>query len=63
MIDALFSCDLVAGKRAVDSITFMSSDLEENEISEIEDVELSFHVFDMTGWDTIADTELVNITF
>lgn len=63
MMDALFSCDIVAGKRAVDSITFMSSDLEENEISEIEDVELSFHVFDMTSWDTIVDTELVNITF
>lgn len=63
MVDALFSCDVVAGKRAVDTITFMGSDLEENEITAIEDVELSFHVFDFDGWDTIADTEVVNITF
>ncbi len=63
MVDAMFSCDVVAGKRAVDTITFMESDLEENEITAIEDVELSFHVFDMAEWETIVDTEVVNITF
>ena len=63
MVDAIFSCDVVAGKRAVDAITFMGSDLEENEITAIEDIELSFHVFDFDGWDTIVDTEVVNITF
>ncbi len=63
MVDAMFSCDVVAGKRAVDTITFMNSDLEENEITTIEDVELSFHVFDSGEWDTIVDTEVVNITF
>lgn len=63
MVDALFSCDVVAGKRAVDTITFMDSDLEENDITAIESVELSFHVFDFDGWDTIVDTEVVNITF
>ena len=63
MVDALFSCDVVAGKRAVDTITFMDSDLEENDITAIENVELSFHVFDMAEWETIVDTEVVNITF
>lgn len=63
MIDAIFSCDVAAGKRAVDTITFMESDLEENDITAIEDVELSFHVFDMTDWETIVDTEIVNIIF
>lgn len=63
MVDAMFSCDVVAGKRAVDTITFMESDLEENEITAIEDVELSFHVFDMAEWETIIDTEVVSITF
>lgn len=63
MVDAMFSCDVVAGKRAVDTITFMETDLEENEITAIEDVELSFHVFDMAEWETIVDTEVVNITF
>lgn len=63
MVDALFSCDVVAGKRAVDVITFMEADLEKNSISDIENVELSFHIFDMIEWDTIADTETVYITF
>lgn len=63
MVDAMFSCDVVAGKRAVDTITFMESDLEENEITAIEDVELSFHIFDFDGWDTIVDTDVVNINF
>lgn len=63
MIDALFSCDVVAGKRAVDTITFMDSALEENDITAIEDVELSFHIFDAEEWDTIVDTEVVTITF
>ena len=63
MVDAMFSCDVVAGKRAVDTITFMETDLEENEITAIEDIELSFHVFDMAEWETIVDTEVVKITF
>lgn len=63
MIDPMFSCDVVAGKRAVNGIIFMESDLKENEIMTIDDVELSFHVFDFEDWKTIVDTEAVNITF
>lgn len=63
MVDPIFSCEVVNGKRAVDTITFMSSDLEENEITAIETVELSFHIFDADGWDTIVDTDVVTITF
>ncbi len=63
MVDAMFSCDVAAGKRAVDTITFMETDLKENEITAIEDVELSFHVFDMAEWETIVDTEVVSIAF
>ena len=63
MVDSMFSCDVLAGKRAVDTITFMESDLEDNEITAIEDIELSFHIFDMADWETIVDTEVVNIAF
>lgn len=63
MVDAIFSCDVCAGKRAVDSITFLSSDLEENEIAQIETVELSFHIFDASAWETIVDTDAVTITY
>ena len=63
MVSDVFSCDVCAGKRAIDDITFASYDLEENDIETIEDVELSFHVFDMDSWDTIVDTDVVRITF
>lgn len=63
MVDTMFSCDVVAGKRAIDSITFMRSGLEENEITAIEDVELSFHIFDSDRWDTIVDTDTISIAF
>ncbi len=63
MVDAIFSSEVVAGKRAIDTITFMSSDLEENEITDITNIELSFHIFDTDSWGTIVDTEVVTISF
>ena len=63
MADPIFSADVLAGKRAVDTITFLSSDLEENGITSIDSVELSFHIFDMEEWETIVDTEPVTIDF
>jgi hypothetical protein len=63
MVSAIFSSEVTVGKHAVDTIAFLSSDLEENEITKIEDVELSFHIFESDGWDTIVDTDVVKITF
>jgi len=63
MMDTIFSSDVLAGKHSVSAITFLSSDLEENEITEIEETELSFHIFDKNSWDTIVDTNTVTITF
>ncbi len=63
MVNSIFSCDLMNGKCAIDTITLMSSDLEENCISEINEVELYFHVFTMAGWNTVVDTPVVKIVF
>lgn len=63
MVEPIFSSDVMAGKHAVDTITFMSTELEDNEITAIENVELSFTIFDYEGWDTIVDTETVTISF
>ncbi|MBQ3007108.1 MAG: hypothetical protein IJD78_06065 [Clostridia bacterium] len=63
MVDPTFSCDITAGKKAFDSISFMQSDLEDNGITDITEIELYFHVFDMESWDTVFDTETVKITF
>lgn len=63
MIEPIFSEEVCPGKRSIAAITFMSSELEENAISEITEVELSFHIFDTTGWDTVVDTDPILITF
>lgn len=63
MAEAIFSSDVLTGKRAVDAITFLSSDLEENEITSFDEVELSFHIFESAGWNTIVDTDIITMTF
>ena len=62
MVDPIFSADVAAGKHAVDSITFMSNNLDENEIDKIKDVELSFHIFNDYFGESI-DTDTVKISF
>lgn len=63
MVDPLFSRDVCAGKHAVAAVTIMSSELEDNAIEEITDVELTFHIFDSDSWDTIVDTDPVSVHF
>lgn len=63
MVNPVFSSDVVTGKHALDTITFLSSELEENEITAIETAELSFHIFESDGWDTIADSDAIAISF
>ena len=63
MVDPIFSCEVVSGKVAFDTITFMESDLADNDISDITSIELEFHVFNTDSWDTIFDSDIVTITF
>ncbi len=63
MVDAIFSSEVEDGKRAVDAITFLTTDLEENAITGIENIELSFHIFDSDDWETIVDTDVVTLSF
>ena len=59
MIDPIFSCDVVVGKHAVDTIILPKKNLEENEIQTIETVTLSFHIYDAITWKTIVDSPMV----
>jgi len=63
MVNSSSFCEIVAGKRAVSTLTFLKETLAENEITAIENVELSFYVLDMAGWDTIGRSGTVTITF
>jgi hypothetical protein len=63
MVGTIFSCDVLAGNKAFDDITFMKSDLEKNSIKDINEIDLSFHIFDANSWNTILDSEPITITF
>ncbi len=63
MLDPIFSCDVPAGKSAYDSISFMQDELDENDITAITSVELVLHVVDLDSWDTILDSDMIQIPF
>lgn len=56
MVTPFFSRTVYNGKMAIGDITLLSSELEENGITEIEEVELSFHIYDADSFATIADS-------
>lgn len=59
MMDGIFSPTIAAGKLANDEITIYSSDLEENSITQIENVELKFLVFNDDTLDTILESQVI----
>lgn len=63
MVDPIFSSDISAGKKAFDTITFMESDLTDNNVTDITDIELKFHIINLNTWDTIKDTDTIKISF
>jgi len=61
MIDALISADVVNGKKANDSITFMDSDLEIAGITTIADIEFCFQIYETSSYDDILVSDPVII--
>ena len=57
MMTPYFYTTVYDGKKAFEDITILDSDLESNNIEEISDVELKFHITDADTYDTIVDTE------
>ena len=45
MMTPLFSTTVYDGKKSIDDITIMSSDLEANGITSVDQVELKFHIY------------------
>lgn len=63
MVESSMSEDVVAGKKAISAVQFYSTDLEENGITDITDVELYFHIFNASSWDTLFDSDVISMTF
>lgn len=60
MVSPFFSSTIYDGKKVFDEITLFSSDLEENGIESVEDIEVNFHIYDAETYDTIADTGAIS---
>ncbi|MBQ7876017.1 MAG: hypothetical protein IJ316_01885 [Clostridia bacterium] len=62
-IDPYFSTDVPAGKKAFDTITFSDTDLEDNDIDEITEMELKFEIIDWDDWDYNYESGIVSVVF
>lgn len=62
MMEPFFSTTVYDGKKAIDDITIFSSDLEDNGIESIEQVELKFHIYDADSYDTITDSDVITFS-
>lgn len=50
MADPFFSCSVSAGKCAFDTMSWLNSSFEENDITEVEEIEFVFRVYDSDNW-------------
>ena len=63
MVGTYFSCDVCAGKSAVDRIVFSSTEFDENNIENFETVEFTFHIFKTDDRNTIDHSKPVVLNF
>lgn len=62
MIMGSCSIDVSSGKKALDSISFFSSTLADNSITDINNVELYFHIYNSDDWQDYINTDVINIS-
>lgn len=63
MLDPNLYAELLPGKYAVDDMNFWESDLSENEITEITDVEFALHIADSDNWMSTVDSDTITLHF
>lgn len=57
MVSGLLSSTVYKNKYSIDEISVLETDLSENGITKINEVELKFHIFNSDTYDTIVDTD------
>jgi len=62
-IDPIFSSDVLSGKRVVDSMTIMESDMEKNDINTISEIEFSLVIFESDTFEDIIKSEPITLNF
>lgn len=63
MVDDYFSCEVPAGKRGMGKISFSSTALEENEITDIEHVQFYLHMYKDTDILNAIDSDIISLDF
>lgn len=63
MIDPTFSSKVMPGKKIYDELSFFESDLKDNDIADITEIELKFLVFNSDSWKDIFETKILNIKY
>lgn len=62
MMTPYFSSTVYAHKRAIDDITLMSSELEENGIESVSDVDVTFRIVNADTYETILETDPIQFS-
>jgi hypothetical protein len=62
MMTPFFASTIYDGKKAIEDITIMSSDLESSGVESIEEAELKFRITDADSYDTIDETEPISFS-
>lgn len=62
MMSPFFSTTVYNEKMSIDDITIFSTDLEENGIETIEEVELKFNIYDADTYETLANSEAITFS-
>ena len=63
MVDSIMSPTIGANKKIVEGLTVLQTDLENNEITELENMEISFKIIDENTWDILYTTEPFVVEF
>ncbi len=63
MMDGIIAEDVATGKKAISEIIFLDSDLKDNEITSINEVQLCFHIIDQDSGDDFFDSNMVVMSF
>lgn len=61
MVDSILSAQVRSGKKANESLTFVSADLERSGIEKVAQMEFSFHIFTSDNWETYLDSQPVTV--
>lgn len=62
MVTGYYYANVYSSKYSLDEITIMSSDLEDNGITSIDEIELKFHIYDSDTYSTIANTDAITFS-